>query len=240
MARYIDLTLLRAEATANDIARLVDDALRLNVAAVCVNPLWVGACQTRLAGSAVKVATVVGFPLGANALEVKAFEAARAVEAGADELDMVVSLGHVHMGAWEHVQGEIAGVVRAAAGRPVKVIIETAALSRDEIVRTSALAADAGAAFVKTSTGFHGAGGATEAAVQLIRATVGLAVGVKASGGIRDCQAALGMIAAGASRIGTSAGAEIIRCVAQERVPLAELQRTGSHASNCRLRPGAQ
>jgi deoxyribose-phosphate aldolase len=175
--------------------------------AVCVNPLWVERCRGVLSGSGVKVVTVVDFPLGASTRRAKVAEAE---SIGADEIDMVVSLGAVKFGDWATVEGDIRAVV--GVGVPVKVIVESAALTSDELVRACQAAVDSGAAYVKTSTGFHSAGGATVGAVALMRRTVGEHVGVKASGGIRDAATAIAMIEAGATRIGTSAGVGMAEC----------------------------
>jgi deoxyribose-phosphate aldolase len=218
--RWIDHTLLRPEATAGEIDRLCDEALAHRFVSVCVNPVWTARCAARLAGSGVAVASVVGFPLGAGVPSIKAAEAARAVRDGAAELDMVAALGHLRGGDWGYVADDIDAVVRAA-GVPVKVIIESALLTPEEIVRASAIARDAGARFVKTSTGFHPAGGATTEAVELIRRTVGETMGVKAAGGVRDCATALRMIAAGATRIGTSSGVRIAGCLGRVPLPVA-------------------
>lgn len=233
IAGLIDHTLLKADATRGDIERLTDEARRWRFASVCINPVWVPESVARLAGSGVTVATVVGFPLGANRSAVKAAEAELAVRDGAGELDMVASLGHVKSGEWEAVTRDVAVVVRAASGRLVKVIIESALLTREEIVGASRAAVEGGAGFVKTSTGFHAAGGASEAAVRLMRQTVGDAIGVKASGGIRDCTAALAMLAAGATRLGTSSGVRIVECLGD--TPVGELLGAASgHAQHCR------
>ncbi len=210
MASYVDHTLLRADATHGDIDRLCAEAIHHHFAAVCVNGMWVGRCVSRLRGSDVKIAAVVGFPLGATPPAVKAFEASRLVEAGADELDMVAPIGAIKDGAWDYVEDDITAVMAAASGRPVKVILETAALQPEEIIKGSVLAREAGAQFVKTSTGFHPAGGATLDAVRLLRSVVGEAMGVKASGGIRDRAGAQQMIDAGANRLGTSSGVSIM------------------------------
>jgi deoxyribose-phosphate aldolase len=223
IADFIDHTLLKPEATTAEIDKLCDEAREHRFAAVCVNPVWVPRCAERLTGSGVKVATVIGFPLGANAPETKAAEAKLAVEQGADELDMVAAIGHIKSGDWQHVGRDIESVVRAASGRVVKVILESALLSPLDIVKASALAREMGASFVKTSTGFSAAGGATAEAVALMRLAVGDALGVKASGGVRDCETALRMIAAGASRIGTSSGVAMTQCLGPGPLPLAEL-----------------
>jgi deoxyribose-phosphate aldolase len=224
VSALIDHTLLKAEATADEIDRLCTEAREHRFAAVCVNPVWVPRCARQLRDSGVQVATVIGFPLGANASDTKRREAAIAVEQGATELDMVIALGHVKSGDWDHVGADIAAVVREAGGALVKVIIESAALTPAEIVRCCELARDAGAHYVKTSTGFHAAGGASAEAVALMRHTVGDAMGVKASGGVRDCETALRMIAHGATRLGTSSGVALVTCVGPGPLPVAELR----------------
>ena len=223
IAEFIDHTLLKAETTRADIDQLCSEALEHEFAAVCVNPVWVPRCAERLQGSRVAVATVVGFPLGANQSEVKAAEASLAIRQGANEIDMVAAVGHIKGGDWNHVADDIAAVVRAAAGRLVKVIIESAHLTPVEIIKASALARDAGAHYVKTSTGFHAAGGATAEAVALMRLVVGDSMGVKASGGVRDCATALRMIANGATRIGTSSGVGMAQCLGRGPLPMHEL-----------------
>lgn len=209
LARLIDHTLLKPEATEEQIRRLCAEARHYGFAAVCVNPWWVPLCVQELKGTGVKVATVIGFPLGATTTEAKAFEARQAVEAGADELDMVMNVGALKSGHLDRVQEDIAAVVRAAAGRVVKVILETGLLTDEEKVTACRLAVAAGAHFVKTSTGF-GPGGATVADVSLMRRTVGDQVGVKASGGIRDHATAVAMVEAGATRIGASSSVAIV------------------------------
>jgi len=209
IGRYIDHTLLKPEATRAQILSLCDEGLRYEVKAVCVNGAWAGLCAERLAGGAVALAVVAGFPLGAMAPAAKAEEARQAVAAGASEIDMVIALGAAKAGEWDYVGDDIRGVVQAAGPALVKVILETAALEPGEIVSACEAAVTAGAGFVKTSTGFHPAGGATTAAVALMRETVGPTMGVKASGGIRTVDAALGMLVAGADRIGTSATASM-------------------------------
>ncbi|HEX6536718.1 MAG TPA: deoxyribose-phosphate aldolase [Gemmatimonadaceae bacterium] len=223
IASLIDHTLLKPEATEQDIVRLCAEAREHRFAAVCVNPAWVPLCRKALDGTEVKVATVIGFPLGANRPEVKAAEAALAVHDGADELDMVAAIGHLRSGRWAHVQKDIERVVEAADGRLVKVIIESALLAPLEIVRACLTATAAGAGYVKTSTGFNAAGGATAEAVALMRLAVGDALGVKASGGVRDCDTALRMIAAGATRIGTSSGVAMAGCRGAGPAPVRDL-----------------
>jgi deoxyribose-phosphate aldolase len=230
----VDHTLLKAEATRHEIDQLCAEAREHRFAAVCINPVWVERCAELLAGSEVAVCTVIGFPLGANTAKLKAVEAADAVGRGAREVDMVAALGRIKGGEWAAVEDDIRGVVDAAGRALVKVIIESAALTQDEIIKTSALAKEGGADFVKTSTGFHAAGGASAEAVRLMRLVVGDDLGVKASGGVRDCQAALAMIAAGASRIGTSSGVGFATCLGPGPLPLAELlKRPHAHAPGC-------
>ena len=201
VARMVDHTLLKPEATEQDVAALVAQARELGAYSVCVSPSMLPLTGT----GEVKVATVCGFPSGAHHADVKAAEAARSVADGADEIDMVVNLALATTGRYDDVRGEIAAV-RAAAPAPVvlKVIIESAALSDDQVVAVCEAAEAAGADFVKTSTGFHPAGGASAHAVALMARTVGGRLGVKASGGIRTTEAALEMIAAGATRLGLS------------------------------------
>jgi deoxyribose-phosphate aldolase len=209
VAALIDHTLLKPEATPADVALLCEEATRLGVAAVCVSPSVLPLPEPP--GEGVAVATVIGFPSGAHRPEVKAAEAEGAVAAGAGELDMVIDLGAAKAGDWAAVEADIAAV-RAAAPAPVllKVIIESAALTDDEIVAACEAAESAGADYVKTSTGFHPTGGASEHAVRLMADTVGDRLGVKASGGIRDADTALAMIGAGATRLGCSATAAIL------------------------------
>lgn len=209
LARYIDHTLLDPAALWADVEKLCAEARRFNFAAVCINPVYVKAAARYLHGSAVRVCTVVGFPLGASQTEVKVFEAGKAVAGGAAEIDMVIHLGALKAGQKGLLQEEIAAVVRAAGGRLVKVILETAVLSDEEKVAACSAAKKGGAHFVKTSTGF-GPGGAKARDVRLLKEAVGAGMGVKASGGVRTREAALEMIAAGATRIGTSAGVAII------------------------------
>jgi deoxyribose-phosphate aldolase len=209
VAARIDHTLLRPEATAADVADLCAEATELGVAAICVSPSMLP--LTAPPGDGIAVATVIGFPSGAHHRETKAAEAATAVANGATELDMVVNLGLVKAGEWSGVEADIAAV-RAAAPAPsvLKVIIESAALTDDEIVAACRAAEVAGADYVKTSTGFHPAGGASEAAVRLMATTLGGRLGVKASGGIRDAATATAMLAAGATRLGCSASRAIL------------------------------
>jgi deoxyribose-phosphate aldolase len=210
LASIIDHTLLRPAATAAEIARLCREALDYRFASVCVNSFWAPRCQPLLQGSGVKLCCVVGFPLGAMAPVAKAFEAAAAVAAGADELDMVINLGALKSGEPETVERDIRGVVEAARGRAVKVILETGLLDEAEKVLACRLSQRAGAAFVKTATGFGTGSAATAADIALMRRTVGPGMGVKASGGIRARADALLMVASGANRLGTSSGIAIV------------------------------
>lgn len=232
IADFIDHTALKAETTAAEIDKLCAEAVQHRFAAVCVNPVWVPRCAERVRGSDVKVCTVISFPLGASATEVKEQETRLAVRQGAQEIDMVAAVGHMKSGDWHHVADDIAAVVRAADGMLVKVIIESATLTPVEIVKACALAKEAGARYVKTSTGFHPAGGASAEAIALMRLVVGDSLGVKASGGVRDCATALKMIGAGATRIGTSSGVSMAECLGRGPVPLRELL-SGDHGATC-------
>ncbi len=210
LAKMIDHTLLKPDATEAQIRQLCAEAREHQFMSVCVNPHWVPLCAELLRGTDVRVCTVIGFPLGANRSEIKAVEAEDAVARGAREVDMVINVGALKSGQRDVVLNDIKSVVSAVAGEGlVKVIIETGLLTDDEKVLACQLAQEAGADFVKTSTGF-GAGGATVHDVALMRRTVGPAMGVKASGGVRDLAAALAMIEAGATRIGASAGVAIV------------------------------
>jgi len=209
LAGYIDHTLLKPDATAKQIEKLCAEARVNRFFGVCVNGSWIRLARRLLDGEGVRIISVVGFPLGAMSGVVKCFETESAIRDGAQEIDFVLHIGHLKEGDDAYVGREIADVVKAAAGCPVKVILETCLLSKEEIVRACRLAPDNGAQFVKTSTGFSG-NGATVADVKLMRKTVGLNYGVKASGGIRDAKTALAMIEAGATRLGTSAGVTII------------------------------
>ena len=209
LSAYIDHTNLKPEATTGDILKLCAEAARFGFAAVCINPCHVKTAVKALQGTAVKVCTVIGFPLGATTSAVKAFEAAEAVAAGATEVDMVLNIGALKERDEAYVAADIAAVVEAARGCTVKVILETALLTAEEKVLACRLARQAGAHFVKTSTGF-GPGGATVGDIRLLREAMGPDLGVKASGGVRTRQEAQEMIAAGATRIGTSAGVAIV------------------------------
>lgn len=210
MNQYIDHTLLKAQATRSEIERLCQEAKKYQFMSVCVNPYWVAYANELLHDTSVKVCTVIGFPLGANTSSVKAFEAKEAVKTGADEVDMVINVGLVKDGLWEQVQADIKAVVDAAKPALVKVIIETCLLEHDEIVNSCQAAQQAGADFVKTSTGFS-TGGATVDDVALMRQTVGPDMGVKASGGIHTFEEAQALIEAGASRLGASKGVAIVQ-----------------------------
>ena len=209
IAAMIDHTLLKPEATPAQIEKLCAEAAEYHFASVCVNPVYIPLAARLLKGTGVKVCCVVGFPLGAIAPEQKAAEAASCAAMGAEELDMVIHVGAAKVGDWALVQRDIEGVVKAAAGHTVKVIIETCLLTDEEKVKACEVAKAAGAHFVKTSTGFS-TGGATTHDIALMRKTVGPEMGVKASGGIRDYETAMAMIEAGANRIGASAGIAIV------------------------------
>ena len=212
LARMIDHTLLKPDATPDQIAQLCFEARKYEFASVCVNPTHVKLCADLLRGSPVKVCTVIGFPLGASSPEVKAFETETALRDGATEIDMVVNIGAVKAKDHQLVANDIGGVVRMAhaAGALVKVIIETSLLNDEEKVTACLLAKEAGADFVKTSTGFSG-GGATAEDVALMRRVVGPEMGVKASGGVKTYEDAKRMVEAGATRIGASAGVKIVQ-----------------------------
>ncbi|MCY7217766.1 deoxyribose-phosphate aldolase [Streptococcus cristatus] len=207
--KYIDHTLLKPDASQEQIMNLIEEATEHDFASVCVNPTWVAFAAQALKGTDVKVCTVIGFPLGANTPEVKAFEAEDAIQNGADEIDMVINIGALKSQDYELVEKDIRAVVEAAKGTLVKVIIETCLLTDDEKVKACQIAQKAGADFVKTSTGFS-TGGATVADVALMRKTVGPNMGVKASGGARSYEDALAFIKAGATRIGASSGVAIM------------------------------
>ena len=216
IAALIDHTLLRADATAADLRKLCAEARRYGFASVCVNPHWVRLCAAELTGSAVKVCTVVGFPLGANSTAIKAAETSEAARDGAGEIDMVINIGELRGGNAAAVGEDIRAVVEAAhaAGAIVKVILETALLDEGQKIAACTLSKEAGADFVKTSTGFSTAG-ATAADVALMRRLVGPEMGVKASGGIRTLEDLRTMAAAGATRIGASASVKIIEATAR-------------------------
>ena len=220
---FVDHTLLRAEATPDEIDEAAREGLALGTATVCVNGRWVARVRKALEGSPVKTCAVIGFPLGAMATSVKADEARQALADGAAELDMVMSLGEAKAGHWDLVAKDIAAVIAAAGNLPVKVILETALLAPAEVVQASLVVIGTGAAFVKTSSGFHGAGGAMENAVRLMRRTVGSSIGVKASGGVRSSEMAIRFLAAGANRLGTSMTSEMTAIIGPGAPTLAEL-----------------
>ncbi|EGO2581993.1 deoxyribose-phosphate aldolase [Enterococcus faecalis] len=214
--RMIDHTILKPEATEAAVQKIIDEAKEYNFFSVCINPCWVAFASEQLADTDVAVCTVIGFPLGANTPEVKAYEAADAIKNGANEVDMVINIGALKSQQYDHVRQDIQGVVDAAKGKAlVKVIIETALLTDEEKVKACELAKEAGADFVKTSTGFS-TGGAKVADVRLMRETVGPDMGVKASGGVHNAEEALAMIEAGATRIGASTGVAIVSGVTGE------------------------
>jgi deoxyribose-phosphate aldolase len=217
LASLIDHTLLRADATAEDITRLCAEGVRLGVATVCVNGQWVAWAKHKTEGR-IGVAAVAGFPLGANGPQAKAAETIMAVRDGAGEIDVVQSLGWARAGEWGLLERELRAVVEAAGSAGVKVIIESAALTSDQIRRSCVAAMGAGAAYVKTSTGFHAAGGATIEAVRQMRDIIGENGGVKASGGIKTADDAVAMLRAGASRIGASAAASWDPAILQQPV----------------------
>lgn len=212
IAALIDHTLLKAEATRRQVDKLCEEAREHGFASACVNPYWVPVASRALEGSRVRVCAVIGFPLGANLASVKAFEARKALEQGATELDMVLNIGALETGDDHVVEDEIAELanVTHANGAILKVILETCLLAEEAKERACRLAVHAGADFVKTSTGFS-AGGATVEDIRLMRRMVGPRVGVKASGGIRTLEAVRAMLAAGATRIGASAGVAIVQ-----------------------------
>lgn len=214
IARFIDHTLLKADASAEQVIVICEEAIANNFASVCVNPCYAALVAEKLKGSSVKTCCVVGFPLGANTPAIKAAETKDCIANGAQEVDMVVNVGAIKSRNWELVRSDIAAVVDAAKGKAlVKVIIETCLLTDDEKTKVCTIAKEVRADFVKTSTGFS-TGGATVEDIRLMRAAVGPELGVKASGGVRDYKTAIAMIEAGATRIGTSNGTAI---VAQEK-----------------------
>lgn len=207
--KTIDHTILNPDATKDEVIKVIDEAKAYDFASVCLEPCWVTLAAERLADSEVKVCTVIGFPLGANTKTVKAFEAKEAVENGADEVDMVLNIGALKSGEYDLVLEDMKAVREAAKDAVVKVILETCLITDEEKKKACALAKEAGMDFVKTSTGFSTAGATTDD-VKLMREAVGDAMGVKASGGIRDRETAEAMIAAGASRIGASKSIAIV------------------------------
>ena len=207
---HIEHTLLAPIATASDVRRAAEAAVAADLKGLCVAPPWVSEARRVVTGTTVTLVTVAGFPTGAHGSEVKAFEAARAVEEGALEVDMVADLSAIADRAWARLARDVAMVARAIRPHPLKVILETARFDAGRTVSAARAAVDGGAAFVKTSTGFDPAGGATIDAVARLRRAVGPSFGVKASGGIRTAEQARAMIAAGATRIGTSRGPALL------------------------------
>lgn len=206
----IDHTLLKADAKKEDIEKLCEEAIKYNFKAVCVNPYYVELSKSLLKNSDVKVATVIGFPLGANTKEVKSFETVNAINNGADEIDMVINISALKNKEFDKVKEDIKAVVDSSNYRAVvKVIIETSLLTDEEKIKACELAKEAGADFVKTSTGFS-TGGATVEDIKLMRKTIGDKMSIKASGGIRDYETAKAMVEAGANRIGASASVKIV------------------------------
>ena len=210
LAPYIDHTLLKAEATKSQVRLLCEEALEHHFFSVCVNSWMITTCRELLKTTKVNICSVVGFPLGTSESSVKAFETGRALNLGAHEVDMVLNIGALKAQEYAYVEKEIQSVVRAAEGKVVKVIFETCLLTDDEKKKACELSLNAGAHFVKTSTGFS-TGGATVADVRLMKAAVGTRAQVKASGGIRDLQTAAQMIEAGATRLGTSSGVLLVK-----------------------------
>jgi len=211
IASIIDHTLLKPDATEKDIKKVCREALTYGFVSVCINPFWVKLVSRLLQNSTVKTCTVIGFPLGSNAPEVKAFETRNAVMNGAEEVDMVINIGALKSGKYEEVKRDIEGVVKASGPHVmVKVILETGLLTDEEKIKGSVLAMEAGADFIKTSTGF-GPGGATAYDVALMRKAVDGCLGVKAAGGIRSYEKTVEMLKAGATRIGASASVQIVK-----------------------------
>lgn len=208
--KYIDHTVLKADTPKAKVQQIIDEAIQYDFMSVCINPTWVSFAAEKLAATDVKVCTVIGFPLGANTSTVKAFEAAEAIKNGAAEVDMVINIGAAKDGDWDLVESDIQAVVDASKDVTTKVIIETSLLTDEEKVKACQAAVRAGADFVKTSTGFSTAG-ATVADIALMRQTVGPDLGVKASGGVRSIADAQAMIEAGATRLGTSNGVDIMK-----------------------------
>ncbi|UXR30341.1 deoxyribose-phosphate aldolase [Staphylococcus simulans] len=208
--KYIDHTLLKPESTLQQIDKIIEEAKEYHFKSVCVNPTHVAYAAEKLADSDVLVCTVIGFPLGASTSEVKACETKDAISKGADEIDMVINIGALKDGRYDDVQADIAAVVEASGDKTVKVIIETVLLTDEEKVKACELSKAAGADFVKTSTGFAG-GGATPEDVKLMKDTVGDALEVKASGGVRNLADFQAMLEAGATRVGASAGVQIMQ-----------------------------
>jgi deoxyribose-phosphate aldolase len=213
LENYIEHTLLKPDALVNDVKNLIDEAVKYKFCGICINPLYVSFAREYLEENPLKVVTVVGFPLGANLSPVKAFEAQKALEDGADELDMVIDIGAIRDKNYKRAENDVKTIVDAAEGKFVKVILETDLLSREEIIEACKVSINGGAQFVKTSTGFvKGGVGATAENVKLMHEIVSpIGMQVKASGGIKDKETAIKMIKAGASRIGTSSGVKIVK-----------------------------
>ncbi|HDR1021740.1 TPA: deoxyribose-phosphate aldolase [Pasteurella multocida] len=212
IAQFIDHTALTTEKNEKDILKLCEEAIENQFWSVCINSGYIPLAKEKLQGSNVKICTVVGFPLGANLTSVKAFESMEAIKAGADEIDMVINVGWIKSSKWDAVRADIAEVLMACGSKPLKVILETCLLTKEEIVKACEICKELNVAFVKTSTGFS-KGGATVEDVALMKQTVG-DIGVKASGGVRDTETAVAMLNAGATRIGASAGIAIINGLA--------------------------
>ncbi|APQ76916.1 deoxyribose-phosphate aldolase [Clostridium botulinum] len=210
LSKYIDHTLLKPQATEKDILKLIEEAKTYDFASVCVNPSWVKLAYENLKDTDVKVCTVVGFPLGATSTASKVYETKVAIEDGADEIDMVISVGQLKSGNDEYVKEEIKKIVEASKNKLVKVIIETCLLTEEQKVKACTLSKEAGADYVKTSTGFS-TGGAKPEDIKLMRETVGKNMGVKASGGIHTREEMEVMIENGAIRIGASCGVELVK-----------------------------
>lgn len=211
LTKMIDHTILKPDASENDVIKIINEAKQYGFASVCINPTNVKLAAKMLHGTDVKVCTVIGFPLGANTSSVKAYEASEAIENGAEEVDMVINIGKLKDKDYDYVLNDIKAVVNAAKGKALtKVIIETCLLTDDEKVKACQTAKEAGADFVKTSTGFS-KGGAKASDIKLMRDTVGEKMGVKASGGVRTYEDAVAMVEAGATRIGASASIEICK-----------------------------
>lgn len=210
IASIIDHTILKADATPDEIIKLCSEADKYKFASVCINPCFVKLAAEKLAGSQAKVCTVIGFPLGASSTEVKAFETTQAIKDGADEVDMVINIGRLKSGEFDYIKKDIEAVTQAAKGKAlVKVIIETCLLTDEEKIKACRLSKEAGADFVKTSTGFSKWGAKAED-IKLMRDTVGPDIGVKASGGVHNYEDAVKMIENGATRIGASSSIKII------------------------------
>ncbi len=210
LSKYIDHTLLKPQSTEKDILKILEEAKTYDFASVCINPSWVKLSHEKLKDTDVKVCTVIGFPLGATSTASKVYETKVAIEDGADEIDMVIAVGMLKEGKFDYVKEEIKKVVEASKGKLVKVIIETCLLTDEEKVKACELSKEAGADFVKTSTGFS-TGGAKPEDIKLMRETVGTNMGVKASGGIHTKEEMQAMIDNGATRIGASCGVNLVK-----------------------------